>query len=58
LRIIESNFFIKDIPIIALTIWARKEDKDKALKAGGNAYIFKPIISEEFIKVVNSHLRG
>lgn len=48
----------KDVPIIALTAYAMKRDKEKALEAGCDAYIAKPIIPEEFIKVVNSYLKG
>jgi len=47
----------KDVPIIALTAYAMKGDEDKTLEAGCNGYIPKPIIPEEFIKVVNSYLR-
>ena len=47
----------KDIPIIALTAYAMKEDKEKTLKVGCNDYISKPIIPKKFIKVVNSYLR-
>lgn len=48
----------KDVPIIALTAYAMKGDKEKALEAGCDAYITKPIIPEEFIEVVNSYLKG
>lgn len=48
----------KDVPIIALTAYAMKGDKEKSLHAGCDAYITKPIIPEEFIEVVNSYLKG
>ena len=57
-RRIKADERLAKIPIIALTAYAMKEDKEKALKAGCNAYISKPIIPEEFIKIVNSYLRG
>ena len=47
----------KDVPIIALTAYAMKEDEEKTLEAGCDGYITKPIIPEEFIKVVNSYLK-
>jgi len=47
----------KDVPIIALTAYAMKGDQEKTLEAGCNGYITKPIIPEEFIKVVNSYLK-
>ena len=48
----------EDVPIIALTAYAMERDREKALQAGCDGYIPKPIIPEEFIKVVNSYLRG
>lgn len=48
----------KDVPIIALTAYAMEGDREKVLQAGCDDYIPKPIIPEEFIKVVNSYLRG
>lgn len=47
----------KNVPIIALTAYAMKEDEEKTLDAGCDGYIPKPIIPEEFIKVVDSYLR-
>ena len=48
----------KDIPIIALTAYAMEGDREKVLQAGCDGYIPKPIIPEEFIKVINSYLRA
>jgi len=42
----------KEIPIIALTAFAMKGDKEKCLESGATDYIPKPIDSQEFVEKV------
>lgn len=47
---------LKDIPIIAVTAFAMKDDKEKILESGCEAYIAKPISIGPFIEVINEFL--
>ena len=50
-KIRELNEY-KDTPIVALTAFAMKGDREKCLDAGATDYIPKPIDSHEFIQKV------
>jgi len=54
-RLIKSNPEYKDIPIIALTSYPMKGDKEKFMGAGFDDYISKPIDVSEFIKTVKKY---
>jgi two-component system cell cycle response regulator DivK len=47
-----------DIPVVALTALAMKEDQAKALAAGCDAYIAKPIQYQELYATINRLLAG
>ena len=47
----------RDIPVIALTSYAMKVDREKALNSGFDGYIEKPIDPETFIPEIKIHLR-
>ena len=46
----------KEIPIIAVTSFAMKGDRERILSAGFNEYISKPIKVNEFRKLVKKYL--
>jgi CheY-like chemotaxis protein len=47
----------KETPIIAVTSYALKGDKEKILEAGFTEYISKPIKIKAFKHVINSYLK-
>jgi two-component system cell cycle response regulator DivK len=46
----------KDVPIVAVTSFAMKGDKERILEAGFNQYISKPIKVQEFRELVKKYL--
>ncbi|MFC2114586.1 PAS domain S-box protein [Bacteroidota bacterium] len=48
--------FNSDIPIIAQTAYALSDDKDKAIEAGCNAYLSKPINIDELKRVIREFI--
>lgn len=50
-RVLRSKGF-KDLPIIAVTADAMKEDKDLSMESGMNDYITKPIKREEVFRMI------
>ena len=52
----EIRTFDSKIPIIAQTAYAFTGDKEKALEAGCNDYISKPIKLDELIEILNKYL--
>lgn len=54
--LVRGNPSYKDIPIIMITTEGAEEDKKRALAIGANAYLTKPIQTQELIRVVNGFL--
>jgi len=53
---LRSNPDLEGIPIVAVTSYAMVGDRDKALAAGCNGYIEKPINPDTFVQQVEQHL--
>jgi len=53
---IRSHATLKHVPIIAVTSYAMAGDREKALAAGCNGYIEKPIDPDKFVAQVTSFL--
>ncbi|OGW27109.1 MAG: two-component system response regulator [Nitrospirae bacterium GWC2_42_7] len=54
--LVRGNPVYKDIPIIIITTEGAEEDKKRALAIGANAYLPKPIQTQELIKLVTTYL--
>lgn len=55
-RKLRANPDLSGIPIVAVTSYAMAGDRDKALSAGCNGYIEKPINPDTFMRQVEQHL--
>ena len=55
-RRIKADRDLADIPIIAVTAFAMKNDEEKILRAGCEAYISKPISITDFLSTVRYFL--
>ena len=52
LRILKGDATTRNIPIIVLTSYAMKGDKERIFKAGCDGYIAKPVDIDELLKKV------
>ena len=55
-RKLRTNAALDQVPIIAVTSYAMAGDRDKALEAGCNGYIEKPINPEIFMQQIEQYL--
>ena len=54
---IKASAVTKDIPIIAVTAYAMKGDEQKILDTGCNAYVSKPINTQELPLIVEKYIK-
>ncbi len=52
MSVIRTQMKLTDLPIIALTAKAMKNDRDKSLEAGASDYISKPLNLDQLISVL------
>ncbi len=57
-RILKADATISNIPVLALTSYAMKGDKEKILEAGCDGYLAKPFEIQELLKTVAEYLSG
>lgn len=58
MRYIRQSSHLQDIPIIALTAKAMKEDRDLCIAAGANDYISKPVRLDKLLSLIRVWLAG
>lgn len=58
MKVIKNNEKTKNIPIIAVTSFAMKGDREKLLSEGFDEYIAKPINIKELIEKLKNFLEG
>ncbi len=56
-RILRSNPALSNTPIVAVTSYAMPGDKERAIEAGCNGYIEKPIDPETFMMIIEQYMK-
>ncbi len=57
-RVIKEDEALKSIPVIALTAFAMHGDDRKAMEAGCDGYITKPIDTRKLIQQLEGYIKG
>jgi CheY-like chemotaxis protein len=57
-RRLRADVRTKELPIVAVTAYAMNGDEQKALRAGCDGYVTKPIDTRAFLGIVASHLEA
>lgn len=55
--LIRERESIKDLPVIAVTAQAMKDDREKCLNAGANDYISKPIDVDQLFTILKKQVK-
>jgi two-component system cell cycle response regulator DivK len=58
LSVLRADSMTRHIPVVALTAFAMARDRDRALAAGFDGYLEKPISVRTFPDQVRAHLRS
>ncbi len=54
---IKEHKSLRHIPIVAVTAFAMREDEEKIMESGCEAYVAKPISVEPFINTIEQYLK-
>jgi len=56
-RFLKAREATRDVPVVALTAQAMKEDAERAVRAGCDGFIAKPLSARAFISAIAHYLQ-